>query len=211
MTHKGFNASDVALDRAAARQAVGAETPPGLLKAARARDPEAWGRLVEIYRPLVRFWCGRAGIRGQDAEDVSQEVFAAVSAGLAGFHQDRLGDTFCAWLCGITSNLILLHFRRNQGRPRAEGGDQARQELEDIPWPGPGEEESEVSPAFRSALRRVRGEFAERTWQAFWLTVIEGRSPAELTDELDMLPASIRQAKSRVLRRLKKELGGLPG
>jgi RNA polymerase sigma-70 factor (ECF subfamily) len=213
MTDEGFGSPKVVPDRAPAPEAVEAEALLGLLRAARARDPEAWRRLVEIYRPLVRFWCGQGGVRGQDAEDVSQEVFAAVSAGLAGFRQHRPGDTFCAWLCGITRNLVLLHFRRNQGRPQAVGGEQARQDLEDVPdpWPGPGEEDREVSPVCRSALQRVRGEFAERTWQAFWLTVIEGRSPAELADELDMLPATIRQAKSRVLRRLKEELGGLPG
>jgi RNA polymerase sigma-70 factor (ECF subfamily) len=136
-----------------------------------------------------------------------------VSAGLAGFRQDRPGDTFCGWLCGITRNLILLHFRRNRGRPQAEGGEQARQQLEDVPdpLPGLGEEEPEVSHLYRSALERVRSEFAERTWQAFWLTVIEERSPVELADELGMLPATIRQAKSRVLRRLKQELSGQVG
>jgi RNA polymerase sigma-70 factor, ECF subfamily len=55
----------------------------------------------------------------------------------------------------------------------------------------------------------VRGEFEERTWQAFWLTAIEERSPATLSTELGMSPASIRQAKSRVLRRLKAEVGDL--
>jgi RNA polymerase sigma-70 factor, ECF subfamily len=213
MTDEGFSCSEVVPDRASAQEAMEAETLLGLLNAARDRDPEAWRRLVRISRPLVRFWCGQRGVRGQDAEDISQEVLAAVSAGLADFRQDRPGDTFCGWLCGITRNKIFLHFRRNQGHPQAEGGEQARQNLEDLPdrWPGPGEEERDVSPVYRSALRRVRGEFTERTWQAFWLTVIEGRSPAELADELDMLPATIRQAKSRVLRRLKKELGGLLG
>jgi RNA polymerase sigma-70 factor (ECF subfamily) len=168
--------------------------------------------LVKNFEPLVRFWCGQSGVRGHDAEDVSQEVFAAVSVGLAGFHQDRPGDTFCGWLCGITRNLILLHYRRNQGRPQAEGGEQSRRQLEDVPdpLPGLGEEEPEFSHVCRSALDQVRSEFADRTWQAFWLTVVGGRSPSELADELDMLPATIRQSKSRVLRRLKKELARRP-
>jgi RNA polymerase sigma-70 factor (ECF subfamily) len=55
----------------------------------------------------------------------------------------------------------------------------------------------------------VRGEFEERTWQAFWLTTIDGRAPAALADELGMTSAAIRQAKSRVLRRLKQEMGEL--
>ena len=55
----------------------------------------------------------------------------------------------------------------------------------------------------------MRGEFEERTWRAFWMTAIEGRSPVELTADLGMTPAAIRQAKSRVLRRLRQEMGDL--
>jgi RNA polymerase sigma-70 factor (ECF subfamily) len=70
-------------------------------------------------------------------------------------------------------------------------------------------EETEVSQVYRRAVEQVRGEFEDRTWQAFWLVVIEGRTPAALADALGMSPAGIRQAKSRVLRRLKQEMGEL--
>ena len=58
-------------------------------------------------------------------------------------------------------------------------------------------------------MEQVRSEFKDKTWQAFWLTVMEDRSPATLTVELGMTAAAIRQAKSRVLRRLKEECGEL--
>ena len=58
-------------------------------------------------------------------------------------------------------------------------------------------------------LDLVRGEFEESSWRAFWLTAIEDRSPAALSGELGMTTAAIRQAKSRVLRRIKEELGEL--
>ena len=78
--------------------------------------------------------------------------------------------------------------------------------LDPIAAPDEGEE-AEVGQLYRRALEQVRAEFEERTWQAFWLTVIDGRSPAALESELGMTPANIRQAKSRVLRRLKREVG----
>jgi RNA polymerase sigma-70 factor (ECF subfamily) len=71
------------------------------------------------------------------------------------------------------------------------------------------DEPAEVSNFYRRALELVRGEFTERTWQAFWLTVVEGRAPSARTAELNMTANTIRQAKSRVLRRLKQELGEL--
>src|SRR5262245_26544045 len=184
-------------------------TPKSLLERVRANDAEAWHRLVQLYRPLVVFWCARSRLPAADVEDVAQEVFAAAAAGLPGFHHDRPGDTFRGWLRVVTRNQVLLYFRRNQGQAQAEGGSDAWQRLQELadPLPGPdAEEETEVGQLYRRALDQVRGAFEEHTWQAFWLTVVEGRSPATLTDELSMTPAAIRQAKSRVLRRLKLEM-----
>jgi RNA polymerase sigma-70 factor (ECF subfamily) len=189
-------------------------TPLSLLERARANDPEAWRRLSELYRPLVLFWCGRGGLRAEDAEDVAQEVFTAAFAGLGRFHRDQPGDTFRGWLRGITRNQVLLHFRKSQAQPHGEGGADALARLENIadPLPAPDEDEAaEVSQFYRRALEQVRPEFEERTWQAFWLTVIDGRSPAALAPELGMTPAGVRKAKSRVLRRVKQEVGDLIG
>ena len=55
----------------------------------------------------------------------------------------------------------------------------------------------------------MRGEFEERTWRAFELTVIEDRDTADVAQELNMTSNNVRQAKSRVLRRLKEEMGEL--
>jgi RNA polymerase sigma-70 factor, ECF subfamily len=187
-------------------------TPLSLLERVRAHDPDAWRRLVQLYQPLVLAWCNRDGAHAADAEDVVQEVFAAAAANLDRFHRDRPGDTFRGWLRVITHNQVLQLFRRNRGRPRAEGGSDAWQNLQEMadPLPGPGEEESvDVDQLYHRALEMVRGEFEERTWQAFWLTTVEGRLPADLASELNMTTNNIRRAKSRVLRRLREEVGDL--
>jgi RNA polymerase sigma-70 factor (ECF subfamily) len=179
------------------------------LERLRANDRAAWQRVVQVYAPLVRFWCRRGGLRGADVEDVAQEVFAAAAAGLGGFRRDRPGDTFRGWLRGIAHNQVLLHFRRNRGQPLAEGGSDAWQSLQEIAAGPDGEEEAEVGQLYRRALAQVQAEFEERTWQAFWLTAVEGRAPGGLTTELGMTAPAIRQAKCRVLRRLKQEMGEL--
>jgi RNA polymerase sigma-70 factor (ECF subfamily) len=194
------------------RAGSGLSTSLSLLDRARAHDEEAWDRLVRLYRPLVLHWCGRGGIPGSDAEDVAQEVFAAAAKGLGGFHRDRPGDTFRGWLRVVTRNQVLLHFRRNRRQAKAEGGSEALEQLQGMADPlaaSEAKDSAEVGQLYRQALEQVRGEFGERTWQAFWLTVVEGRIPSALTVELAMSPAAIRQAKSRVLRRLKEEMGDL--
>ncbi|MBI1313336.1 hypothetical protein GC176_18750 [bacterium] len=61
------------------------------------------------------------------------------------------------------------------------------------------------------ALESIRGEFHERTWLAFWSVVIDDRQTAEVAAELNMKPGTVRVAKSRVLMRLRHELGDEPG
>jgi RNA polymerase sigma-70 factor, ECF subfamily len=186
-------------------------TPLSLLERARANDQNAWRRLAALYRPLVLFWCRRANCPAAEAEDVAQEVFAGVAAGLSGFRRDRPGDSFRGWLRGITRNQVLLYFRRNQGRPQPVGGSDALGQVRDLPdlLAEPADDEAEVSLVYRRAVEQVRGEFEQRTWDIFWRTVIERVSPSALAEELHTTPAAVRQAKSRVLRRLKQEMGEL--
>jgi RNA polymerase sigma-70 factor (ECF subfamily) len=185
-------------------------TPISLLEQLRGKDPQAWTRVMQLYQPLVLFWCRRAGLQEADAEDVTQEVLAGAAASFDGFRRDRPGDTFRGWLRGITRNQVLLHLRRNLGRPVAEGGADASRRLDEIadPLGAPdAEEQMEMHRLSRRALEQVRCQFETQTWDAFWQTVVEGRAPTDLTVELGMSAAAIRQAKSRVLRRLKEEMG----
>lgn len=133
---------------------MGDEKHPGpvtslsLLQRARSNDEQAWSRLTTLYRPLVLFWCRQAHCPDAALEDVVQEVFAAVVAGIGGFRRDRPGDSFRAWLRGISRNQVLVHLRRNRGRPRPEGGSDALDRLQELadPLPDSAEEEArEVS------------------------------------------------------------------
>jgi RNA polymerase sigma-70 factor, ECF subfamily len=184
-----------------------------LLERVRARQPEAWQRLVDLYGPVVYRWCRQLGVSQADAADVVQEVFAAVTADIGRFRRAGLGDSFGAWLRTITRHRVCDHFRRRQGRPNADGGSSAYQQLlnlaeaaeESAPTP-PVEKET---PFARRVLDLVRAEFEKRTWEAFWQIVVEGRSPAEVAAAAGLSLPAVYQAKSRVLRRLRQELGGL--
>jgi RNA polymerase sigma-70 factor (ECF subfamily) len=96
-----------------------------LLARLRANEADAWRRLLHLYGPLVRYWCGRWGAGREDAEDVTQEVFQALTTSLEGFRRERPGDTFRGWLHGITRNQLLMHFRRSGRHPQAGGGTDA--------------------------------------------------------------------------------------
>jgi RNA polymerase sigma-70 factor (ECF subfamily) len=186
-------------------------TSTSLLQRALAREPDAWGRIVTLYTPLVRHWCQQAGVAHQDIPDVSQDVFAAVSARLGSFHADRPGTTFRAWMRGVARHKFQEHIR-HRGEP-ATGGSSARKRIEQVAAPIDEVELSEspddLASLCQRALGLVRHEFEDRTWRAFWRVTVEGQSTADVAVEMGITSSAIRQAKSRVLRRLKEEIGEL--
>ena len=185
-----------------------------LLGRLRENEPDAWSRLVFLYGPLVQAWATRRGVVGADAEDVSQEVFRAVAGGLAGFRRDRPADTFRGWLFGVTRHALLRHFHSVGHQPRAVGGTDFRLRIDALPDPADEQDSADEpdSPTDSVALHRrglelVRGEFEPRTWEMFWQHVVGGRTPADVATDTGVSAAAVRQAKSRVLRRLRQELG----
>jgi RNA polymerase sigma-70 factor, ECF subfamily len=194
------------------RPDVGA-TSLTLLDRARANEADAWARLVMLYAPLVRHWCIAGGLQPNDVDDVVQEVCRAAFSGLAGFRRDRPGDTFRGWLRTITRTALALHFRKLARVPLGGGGSAAFVRLQEVADPAPDlpDEDSpdETRGLHRRALELVRSEFEDRTWQMFWLTTVEDREPADVAARFGVTPVAVRKAKSRVLRRLREELGDL--
>jgi RNA polymerase sigma-70 factor (ECF subfamily) len=190
-------------------------TRRSLLDGARARDAAAWERLVALYAPLVLSWCRAWGLRDDDAADVIQEVFQAIATHLGGFRRERAGDTFRGWLRTIARNKVNDHFRRTKREPTGVGGSEARALLLQVPGAEPADGSGPADAAecelLHRALEMIRSEFEPRTWEAFWQTAVEGRAAADVAADLGMSPGAVRVAKSRVLHRLRADLGELPG
>jgi RNA polymerase sigma-70 factor (ECF subfamily) len=194
------------------RGSAGGSTSRSLLAEAKLADPAAWQRLTTLYAPLVAAWCRRWGVAEQDVLDVLQEVFSAVARHLETFRKEQAGDTFRGWLLTIARNKARDHFRRQAHEPVAAGGTEATMRLQQVVDRRPLEEAPVPDPAIenailRQALESIRGEFHERTWQAFWGVVVEGRAAADVAADLEMRPGTVRVSKSRVLVRLRRELG----
>ena len=197
------------------REPGSGSTSRSLLADAKLADPAAWERLARLYAPLVVSWCHGWGVPGQDVMDVLQEVFSAVARHLNGFRKERPGDTFRGWLLTIARNKTRDYFRRRAREPAAAGGTEASMRLQQFLDPHlPGEagalaDEPLPDGILRTALESIRSEFHERTWQAFWGVAVEGRATADVAADLGMQPGAVRVAKSRVLLRLRRELGDI--
>ncbi|MGI9516549.1 MAG: RNA polymerase sigma factor [Pirellulaceae bacterium] len=194
-----------------------AQSHPSLSTALLARvqqmEPDAWNRLVETFGPIVYQWARTSGLNADDAADVVQDVFAKVAKGIVSFERQKQHGSFRSWLATITRNRIRDFFRRDQVKhPSPAGGTEALQQMQNVPDPLQ-DSISELDIDRRlpaRVLELVQSEIEPRTWQAFWLTTVEARTARDVAEQLEMQLASVYQAKSRVLRRLRQRLDELP-
>lgn len=185
-------------------------TSTSLLQRIRCQDEQAWQKLVALYGPLVYGWCRHWGMQQTDAQDVVQEVFQAVAGGIDGFRKDGVAGSFRGWLWTIAKNKACTYFSQKARRPQVIGGTDIQTRLAQIPERYPDESTSKEASAETSGLIRratdvIHGDFQERTWRAFLRTAVDGLDATKVAAELQMTPRAVRQAKHRVLQRLREE------
>lgn len=185
-----------------------------LIQKLKCRDEAAWQRLVDLYQPLLLAWCRHYGIDANHAADVVQEVFAQVAHSIGDF-EPHPGGSFRGWLWRITRNKLNDWHRREHDRVLAQGGTDAQKRMAAIPEELPEDSDivlrQETDRLMHRGIELVRAEFEDRTWKAFWRSAVEGEPTADIARDMGISTNAVRQAKSRVLRRLRSELGDTPG
>lgn len=190
-----------------------APTSVSLLDRLKSARPDAsdWGRLQGIYLPLIRRWLARVPGLGDEADDLSQEVFLVVLRELPRFERRREGS-FRAWLRRVTVNRARVHWRRRRRRP-AVGLDPALGFLDRLEAPD-GDlarewDRDHDRHVFERLLAIVQPDFQPTTWEAFRKFALEGVPAARVGEEFGLTENAVLQAKSRILKRLRGEAGDL--
>jgi RNA polymerase sigma-70 factor (ECF subfamily) len=170
------------------------------------RDSEAWERFVKIYSPMVFRAALRAGLQEADAADVAQEVMHSVHGRIERFDYDPDKGSFRGWLRQVTRTRIADWSDRRKRQPVGAGGTDMAVRISDHASP----EEEQVWEAdyqqalFQAAIEKIRPEFKESTFTAFWLTAVEGLPPGDVASELKLSPGAVYIARSRVTARLRE-------
>ena len=185
-----------------------------MLAGVKFRRPEAWDRLVDVWGPVIYGWCRKHDVQPADAEDIVQEVLLQVFLKAPEFER----GTFRGWVSTTTYHKIMDHFRYGRKHPKAAGGSSANRRIQDQPDAGDGESVDDSGIVarvdsnaliVRRVLQVIRGDFKDHTFKAFWKTAVDGLSTADVAEDLGMTVPAVRQAKARVLRRLRDELDGM--
>jgi RNA polymerase sigma-70 factor (ECF subfamily) len=190
------------------------QTPVSLLQRLKVAKPDAaeWRRLQEIYQPLIRAWLARVPALGDEAHDLTQEVFLVVIRELPRFERLREGS-FRTWLRRVTVNRVRT-FSRARGREptvgQVDGAEGFLSQLEDPAsnlakeWDRQHDEH-----VFQQLLANIKSDVSPATWEAFRRAALDGQATAEVAAALGISENAVWIAKFRVLKRLRAEGDGL--
>jgi RNA polymerase sigma-70 factor (ECF subfamily) len=189
--------------------------PSLLVRLQNPRDEQAWAEFVRIYTPLIERLARCKGMQEADAADLVQEVLRAVTRAMENQAFDPERGSFRGWLFRIARNL-LINLLVSQGRQARGTGDTAVQDFLEAQPAASAEDSALFDAEYRRQLlycaaEQVREEFTELSWQAFWLTGVEGRAAKDVAGMLGTTVGTVYHYKGRVMARLREKIGEIEG
>ncbi|MGB0741462.1 MAG: RNA polymerase sigma factor [Planctomycetaceae bacterium] len=178
-----------------------------ILRLKDAEDVAAWDEFAAIYAPVIFRVATSRGFQAADAENLVQEVFLAVANSVASWLERDDRGRFRAWLLRIARNESVDMLTERATRPLGRDGSTADRDLANLPA------RDEFSSAldleyeravFHWAAEQVRAAVSVQTWDAFWLTSIDGLSVNEVAERLNTRPGNVHVSRSRVMSRVKQ-------
>ncbi len=92
-------------------------------------DAAAWEEIVQRYHRRIYNICYRFAGSGNDADDLTQEVFIKMYRTLNSYDVDR--GAFMTWVTTVTRNLLVDHFRKTKQERMTDSLDTVSSERED--------------------------------------------------------------------------------
>jgi RNA polymerase sigma factor (sigma-70 family) len=161
---------------------------------AQAGDEEAFAAVYRRVQPLLLGYV--RGLVGEEAEDVTSEVWLEIARDLGRFKGDGAG--FRGWAATIARHRSFDHLRRLRSRPRAAALDQ---DVVDLPAGSDTAAEALETLSTERALALIASLPADQA-EAVLLRVVVGLDAASAARVLGKRPGAVRTASYRGLKRL---------
>ena len=173
------------------------------------QDQRAWAEFVKLYEPLLFNTARKLGLSQNDAVDAVQEVLVHLGKVVSQWKPTGRRGAFRGWLVQVARNQMLALIQRST-MLKAESASNDANEFA-LANSNDSQQSTYFNIEFRRTVflyvvRKIRDSFSEKTWQAFWFTYMDQRSPPEVAAELDLTTGAVYIARSRVMSRLQSEI-----
>ncbi len=170
-----------------------------LLAVAEQGDREAFAALFHHFGPRIRAWLLHGGGDAGKADDVLQEVFAAVWR-KAHLYDSRRAPA-AAWIFAIARNCRIDAFRRER-RPEFDPQDPSFQ-----PDPAPEGEQALAARQRSDAVRAALAGLSEEQQEVLRLSFYEGESYTAIAIRLGIPLGTVKSRARLAFRHLRAEIG----
>jgi RNA polymerase sigma-70 factor (ECF subfamily) len=172
------------------------------------RNEQAWVEFVAAYEPFLRRLVQRQGVPQRHVGDVVQHVLAAIAHSVSQWQDDGSPASFRRWTGRVARNVVLKFMVRERRQLGGRGGTDLIDQLHQVPDRAFSDEENRryEYELIVWAAEQVRSEFRATSWRAFWATLVEGRSVADVARELQLSPGGIYMARSRVMAKIQSKI-----
>lgn len=183
-----------------------------LLRIRNPQDRLAWSEFVRLYAPILHGYAMKNGLQDADAADLAQDVLRNVLRAAPDFVYDPAKGAFRGWLFTIARNQIRKTARKpvtigtGDSNVQALLNEQSAEDPAEEAW----EKEYQLH-LFRWAADKVRSEFRETSWNAFWMTIVENKPIDEVAKKLKITSGAVYIARSRIIARIREEVQHVEG
>jgi RNA polymerase sigma factor (sigma-70 family) len=183
----------------------------------KARDPEAWFELWQIFGPVIQGtltrW-GRGIIGAETVRDLSQETLAALSDAIDR-HDPSKGARFSTWLLAIARHTLGDELDRRNALKRGSG---KRPASFDESWTAgklPTADTAYESAVFRAkvaaAIRQTESESDFMDFSIYRMRVFDGKSGKDVAADLGVSEPTVSRRLSKVRGLLRDRLENVIG
>lgn len=187
------------------------ESPPTrvslILHLQNEQDDAAWREFVTVYESFLMRLIQRRGVPATHVSDVTNQVLSAIARSITQWKDDQQDASFRRWISRVARNVVIKYMSNERRHVSAVGGTDALESLGQLPAPLNDEIERQYEHELIVwAAEQVKCEFIDTSWQAFWMTMIEGRAVADVAQTLAVSPGSIYMSRGRILKRIRDKV-----
>lgn len=158
-------------------------------------EEAAWEQLVKTHTRRIYSLCYRFTGSHSDAQDLTQEVFLRVFRSLKSF---RAGEgSFMVWLCRLTRNLLIDHYRRSKLERASESLEEQLPVLEERSGPASRTDSLLAGREAGELLQHALGKLSPELRETVILRDLEGLEYREIAAILRVPEGTVKSRLNR--------------